>query len=77
MFRLPLYTIDIQSSSQGLRLKKALQIEFPVELIDVMDRTVALIGFKNRENLAEVAVRRFLNQYRVLLKSANQLPTVH
>jgi len=56
-------------------LKKTLKIVLPVELIDVMDKTVELVGFKSRENLTEVAVRRFLDQYRVLLKSANQLST--
>ena len=56
-------------------MKKTLKIDLPVELIDVMDKTVGLVGFRSRENLAEVAVRRFLDRYRVLLKSANQLPT--
>ena len=56
-------------------MKKKLEIVLPVELIDVMDKTVELVGFRSRENLAEVAVRRFLDQYRVLLNSANQLST--
>ncbi|MCZ2809352.1 MAG: hypothetical protein O2V44_08365 [Candidatus Bathyarchaeota archaeon] len=60
---------------QGLCLKKTLEIVLPVELIDVMDKTVELVGFRSRETLAEVAIRRFLDWYQVLLKSANQLST--
>ena len=56
-------------------MKKTLKIVLPVELIDVMDKTVELVGFKSRENLAEVAVRWFLDWYRILLKSTNQLST--
>lgn len=56
-------------------MKKTLKIVLPVELIDVMDKTVELVGFKSRENLVEVAVRRFLDRYRILLKSTNQLST--
>jgi hypothetical protein len=55
-------------------LKETLEIVLPVELIDVMDKTVKLAGFKSRENLAEVAVRRFLDQYRTPLNSADQEP---
>ena len=54
-------------------MKKTLKIVLPVKLIDVMDKTVELVGFRSRENLAEIAVMRFLDQYNVLLKSANQL----
>ena len=56
-------------------MEKTLKIVLPIELIDVMDKTLELVGFRSRENLAEVAVRRFLDQYRILLKSANQLST--
>jgi hypothetical protein len=55
-------------------LKETLEIVLPVELFDVMDKTIKLTGFKSRENLAEVAVRRFLDRYRTLLKSADQEP---
>jgi hypothetical protein len=56
-------------------LKKTLEIVLPVELMDVMDKTVELVGFRSKETLAEVAIRRFLDRYQVLLKSANQLST--
>jgi len=55
-------------------LKETLEIVLPVELFDVMDKTIKLTGFKSRENLAEVAVRRFLDRYRTLLVSADQEP---
>jgi hypothetical protein len=56
-------------------LEKTLKIVLPIEIIEVMDKTVELVGFRSRENLAEVAVLRFLDRYRILLKSINQLST--
>lgn len=55
-------------------MKETLEIVLPVDLIDLMDKTIKLTGFKNRENFAEAAVRRLLDRYRSLLESADQEP---
>ncbi len=54
-------------------MEKTIKIVLPDELIEVMDKTVELVGFRSRENLAEVAVLRFLDRYRILLKSINHV----
>ncbi len=51
-------------------MERTLKLILPVD-IDVMDKAVELIGFKSRENLVEVAVKRCLDRYRILFKSAN------
>jgi len=41
------------------------------ENVELLDKAVELIGFKSRENLVEAAVKRHLDRYRILFKSAN------
>ena len=52
-------------------MEKTLKLILPVDLIDLMDKTVQIIGFKSRKNLVEVAVKRLLDKDRTLFKSAN------
>ena len=52
-------------------MEKTLKLILPVDLIDLMDKTVQIIGFKSRQNLFEVAVKRLLDRYRILFKSTN------
>lgn len=48
-----------------------LKIDLSPENGELLDKVVKLIGFRSRENLVEVAVKRCLDRYRILFKSAN------
>ena len=50
---------------------ETLKIGLDPENVELLDKTVKLIGFKSRRNFVEVAVKRCLDRYRMLLKLAN------